>query len=138
MQRLNQALAIAGGGLEGDRYCTGEGSFNRGYPTIRPLTLINYRFVAGTPHEHTHRRNIAIAGIELMYAFGRYEKTHINIGNVVVEIHKYCDPCDRPDKLAGTKGFKNALQDCGGVVANVIEGGIIRIGDTVIPPPKKY
>lgn len=42
-----------------------------------------------------------------------------------------------PDKGAPVQR-KEALQDCGGVLAHVIVGGIIRVGDEVIPPPKKY
>ncbi len=52
---------------------------------------------------------------------------------------KYCDPCTRPNKLSGRKmNFKETFFDRGGLIAEVVEGGIIKIGDPVIPPPKNY
>ena len=42
-------------------------------------------------------------------------------------------------KLSGnTMSFKNMFSDRGGLVAEIIEGGLIKVGDLVIPPPKGY
>jgi hypothetical protein len=52
---------------------------------------------------------------------------------------KYCDPCTRPSKLSGkTKSFKERFFDRGGLIAEIIEGGVITVGDQLIPPPKGY
>ena len=45
MQRAQEVEAIAGSGLKGDRYSTGEGSFNKGAQGKRQVTLINSRLV---------------------------------------------------------------------------------------------
>lgn len=135
MQRFETATLLWNRGIEGDRYCAGRGSF----PGKRHVTIINHRFIAGTPWEHIHRRNLVISGIELMYAFGREHHALIRIGeNVRLKLIKYCDPCERPGKLSGVLGMKKALQDCGGVIAQVIIGGVIRVGDEVIVKPKGY
>lgn len=45
MKHVEIVKAIAGAGLEGDRYCAGEGSFNKGRPGKRQVTLINKIFL---------------------------------------------------------------------------------------------
>ena len=39
MQEIAEVEAIAGQGLNGDRYTTGEGSFNKGKQGVRQVTL---------------------------------------------------------------------------------------------------
>ena len=52
---------------------------------------------------------------------------------------KYCDPCSRPSQLARKEqSFEEVFFDRGGLVAEILESGIIRVGDTVFPPIKGY
>ena len=136
MQSLEQVMAIAGEGLAGDRYSRGEGSFNKGKQGQRQVTLINAIFFPGTTFTHAEtRRNIATMGVELMWLIGR----EFEIGEACMRGIKYSDPCARPSKLAGKeKLFSEAFHDRGGLVAEVIRGGLIRVGDFIIPPPKGY
>jgi MOSC domain-containing protein YiiM len=137
MQMLQHVEAIAGAGLKGDRYAAGEGSFNKKTGIgNRQITLINARFFAGTSFEFLEsRRNIAVNGVELMWLIGREFK----IGDARMRGVKYCDPCMRPSKLANkTEAFMDAFQDCGGLVAEVLESGIIRLQSSVIIPNKGY
>lgn len=136
MQEVKQVLAIANEGLEGDRYCTGDGSFNRETKGRRQVTLINGIFFEGTGFEYKDsRRNIVTNGVELMWLIGREFK----IGEAIFKGVKYCDPCNRPSNLSGNpKSFKEVFWDRGGLIAEVIQGGIIRKGDPVIPPKKDY
>lgn len=61
------------------------------------------------------------------------------IGTARLRGLKYCDPCMRPSKLAeNTLVFNNVFEDAGGLVAEVLESGLIRMNDAVIPPPKGY
>ena len=137
MQSLESVMAITGAGLEGDRYSTGEGSFNTDKIGLRQVTLMNTMFFPGSGFEYHHsRRNLFVEGVELMWLIGRDTFT---IGGVVLKAVKYCDPCLRPSNLSGIEAsFKEAFFDRGGIIAEVIEGGILRIGDEVIPPPKGY
>lgn len=136
MQSVQEVKAIAGHGLDGDRYSTGDGSFNKGAQGNRQVTLINGIFFEGSGFEyHESRRNIVTKDIELMWLIGR----EFRIGSAVFRGIKYCDPCERPHKLSGNrKSFKDTFLDRGGLIAEIIESGIIKIGDKIIPPPKGY
>lgn len=135
MQLVDSVEAIAGQGLRGDRYASAEGSFNRGTSGERQVTLINALFFDGSGFEYVDsRRNIVTRGVELMWLIGR----DFQIGQARFRGVKYCDPCDRPSKLSGRPGFRERFQDRGGLVAEVLEGGLIKIGDSIIPPSKGY
>jgi hypothetical protein len=128
--------AIRDMGLEGDRYCYGEGSFNKGHLGKRQVTLINKIFFNGTGFDYDDsRRNIVTDGVELMWLIDK----EFEIGGATMRGVKYCDPCERPTILSGTqRSFKEMFFDRGGLIAEVIKGGWIRQGDLVIPPPKGY
>jgi hypothetical protein len=136
LQNVPDVLAIEGRGLQGDRYCNGEGSFNRGRVGSRQVTLINARFLAVSFYTCADsRRNIAVDGVELMWLIGR----EFDIGQARFRGVKYCDPCDRPRKLSGkAQDFQWKFHDKGGLVAEVVRGGLIRVGDAIVPPPKVY
>ena len=136
MQQVQEVEAIAGQGLKGDRYATGNGSFNKGKQGNRQVTLINGIFFEGSGFEFTDsRRNIITTGVELMWLVGR----EFQIGTTRFRGVKYCDPCNRPSELSGKeKSFKETFFDRGGLVAEIIESGMIKTGDEIIPPPKGY
>lgn len=100
MEEVEVVEAIAGDGLAGDRYSTGEGSFNRNQRGRRQVTLINSIFFKDSGFEYTEsRRNIVTHGLELMWLIGR----EFQVGNARLVGRHYCDPCLRPSKLAGKK-----------------------------------
>jgi hypothetical protein len=139
MQAVEEVEAITGQGLNGDRYSTGEGSFNKGAQGKRQVTLINGIFFEGSGFEYIDsRRNIVTIGVELMWLIGR----EFQIGMAKFRGVKYCEPCTRPNKLGRKKlvaePFNIVFHDRGGLIAEVVEGGVIKVGDTVIPPPKGY
>ena len=136
MQKVESVEAIAGAGLKGDRYCTGEGSYNRDAQGKRQVTLINAVFFEGSGFDYADsRRNIVTEGIELMWLIGR----EFCIGDVRMRGVKYCDPCNRPSKLSG-KGqrFEVLFSDRGGLIAEILSDGVITNNSEVIPPPKGY
>ena len=136
MREAEEVNALAGMGLEGDRYCRGEGSFNKDNQGKRQVTLINGLFLVDSGFTATDtRRNIVTLNVELMYLIGK----EFQIGDAVFYGVKYCDPCMKPSKLSGKKhSFKQAFHDRGGLIAEVRKSGIIRVGSPVIPPPKGY
>jgi hypothetical protein len=72
MEEVEIVEAIVGAGLAGDRYSTGEGSFNRNRQGKRQLTLINSIFFKNSGFESIEsRRNIVTQGVELMWLIGR-------------------------------------------------------------------
>lgn len=136
MHLVPEVEALAGHGLKGDRYATGDGSFNKGKHGIRQVTLINGIFFEGSGFNYVDsRRNIVTMGVELMWLIGR----EFQIGTSRFRGVKYCDPCTRPSTLSGKeRNFKEAFFDRGGLVAEIIESGIIKVGDPIIPPPRDY
>jgi len=140
MQKIETVEAIAGAGLQGDRYAKAEGSFNRGRPGKRQVTLINAKFFSGSGFEYLDcRRNIIASGVELMWLIGK----EFRVGTALFRGVMYCDPCTRPNKLGGEKllsapPFKEAFHELGGLIAEITEGGMISVGCKIIPPPKGY
>ena len=136
MREVSEVEAIAGQGLKGDRYATGEGSFNRNKQGARQVTLMNAGHFPGSGFNYADsRRNIFTQDVELMRLIGR----EFQIGKVLFRGVKYCEPCRKPSKLAGIeRKFSEAFFDKGGLIAEVVEGGIIRVGAIVVPPPKGY
>lgn len=137
MQSISHVEAIEGAGLKGDRYCIGSGSFNKKTGVgNRQVTIMNGKFFRGTGFKFTDsRRNIFTSDdCEVLWLIGRT----FSIGKASMRGIKYCDPCERPSKLSGIPGFKDQFIDCGCIVAEVLEGGLIRVGDEIVPPVKGY
>ncbi len=136
LHKVQEVLAIAGQGLEGDRYAKGAGSFSKGKIGRRQVTLMNTRFFydCGFSYEDS-RRNLFIRDTELMWLIGR----EFDIGDARMKGIKYCDPCMRPSKLSGkSQQFQDTFHDCGGLIVDVIKTGMIRVGSLLIPPSKGY
>ena len=136
MVSVEEAMAVAGEGLSGDRYARGEGSWSRGQVGRRQVTLINALFVQGSGFEYVEtRRNIATSGVELMDLIGQ----EFLIGDAMMRGVKYCDPCLRPSVLSNKDiAFREVFHDRGGLVAEVLRSGLIRVGSLVVPPKKHY
>lgn len=136
MQEVPEVQAVVGHGLRGDRYATGEGSFNKGSMGSRQVTFMNTIFFEGSGFEFKDsRRNIFVEGVELMWLIGR----EFQVGTARFRGIKYCDPCQRPSKLSGkAESFRDAFFDRGGLIAEVVETGVIRVDDEVKTPSKGY
>ncbi|HEU4639229.1 MAG TPA: hypothetical protein VFS84_10280 [Candidatus Binatia bacterium] len=129
MEEVETAEAIAGAGLAGDRYSTGEGSFNKNRQGRRQVSLINAIFFDSSGFEFVEsRRNIVTQGIELMWLIGR----EFQIGKAQFRGQNYCDPCLRPSRLSGkTQKFLESFSDRGGLIAEILQGGTIKKGDLI-------
>lgn len=130
------ALAIAGRGLDGDRYAEGRGHYSdtpsRGGG--REVTLIASEALAHLRDDHglalstgETRRNLTTQDVDLEALIGRT----FRIGQATLAGIKPCPPCGYLDELTG-RSLKAALRDVGGLRANVVVGGMIRVGDSVI------
>lgn len=137
MEYVEKVLALARAGLKGDRYCTGEGSFNKKTGVgNRQVTLINALFFRDSGFTYAEsRRNIIASGIELMDLIGK----KFQVCRAVFKGVKYCSPCERPNSLIGkSRSFRESFSDRGGIIAEIIEGGEIWRDGPIIPPPKGY
>ncbi|GEM_PF-1353987 len=129
LKTIDEVYAEAGMGLVGDRYHGGAGSWNKGKPGHRQVTLINGIFFERTEFKYADaRRNFITHDIELMDLIGQM----FTVGAVTFQGVRYCDPCQRPSKLAGiTDSFRKVFFDRGGLIADVVSSGIIKTGDAV-------
>jgi MOSC domain-containing protein YiiM len=132
MQPLESASAIAGTGLEGDRYALGVGFYSDGQDG-RQLTLIEAEDLErlerehGVPlAQHECRRNIVTRGIELAPLIGH----RFRIGDVLCEGIRACPPCNHLEELT-RPGPLRGLARSGGIRAHILTDGEIRIGDVV-------
>jgi len=121
---------VAGRGIRGDRYYRGQGTWSE---IDRDLTLFEAEALEGlladtgielAPNEI--RRNVMTRGVALNDLVGRRFRVG-EIEGVGVEL---CQPCSHLQKLT-RPGVLRGLVDRGGLRANVVRGGAIRIGDEV-------
>ena len=125
---VESVVAIAGRGLQGDRYASGRGTFSgpgRGYQ----LTLVE----AETLDElnvswERARRNVVTRGVSLNPLVGR----RFRIGDVECIGRRLCEPCAHLEKVSGA-GLLRPLVHRGGLRADILAGGTIELGDELVP-----
>ena len=123
---LPAVRALAGSGLAGDRHVTGAGTFPSGLPGSA-LTLIEAEVCDSfdpplRPDEH--RRNLVTRGIALNALVGR----DFMIGDVRCRGMRLCEPCKVAERYAA-RPILRALIHRGGLRADILTGGRIRLGD---------
>lgn len=126
MASVDGADAVAGLGLQGDRYAGGSGK--RGITLIQAEHLPVIAALAGHPviPPATLRRNLVVAGIPLSALKGQ----RFRVGEVLLEGTGDCDPCSRMEDALGPGGY-NAMRGMGGLCARILEGGRVGVGDAV-------
>lgn len=132
MSRVEQVRALAGCGLQGDRYCAGTG-FWTPYGDVCEVTLISAEDLDYIEdelglrvHNGEHRRNVVVRGIDL----GSLRGMRFCIGEVLLEYDRPRPPCRHVQQLS-EPGMTRALRNRGGLCARVIEEGTIREGDAL-------
>ena len=131
MQALESALAVAGRGLEGDRYAAGAGTFTPragrrpGYDlTLVAAEVLDELAAAGQAMDFAGtRRNVLTRGVDVNALVGR----RFRIGDVLCEGRRLCEPCVHLDRLSGP-GILRPLIHRGGLRADVLTDGEIRVG----------
>ena len=127
--------AVAGRGLEGDRYYRGEGIYNdRDDLDPSDVTLIEVEALEAAAEDYgvefeagAHRRNVTTRGVALNHLVGE----RFRVGGAVVEGTGLCEPCGYMESLAGQADGAAALEHRGGLDARIVESGRIGVGDDV-------
>jgi MOSC domain-containing protein YiiM len=134
MVPVQEIEAVAGRGLCGDRYAELKGAFQRG--KIEPsqeVTLIEREALEAASQRYelpiTHaasRRNLLTEGVPLNHLVGRT----FSVGSTTLRGIELCEPCGYLEKHT-FEGIKKALLHRGGLRAQIVAGGTLRVGDEV-------
>ncbi len=111
--------AIEGLGLAGDRHANAAST--RQVLLMDEETLAAFGLHAGAVKENITTRGIAFKTLT--------PGMRLRIGGVWLEITKACTPCSRMDEIR--PGLRTALEGQRGVLARVIQGGEMQIGDAI-------
>jgi MOSC domain-containing protein YiiM len=134
MRIVERVRAIAGIGLEGDRYATRAGHWSANEKVDRQVTLIAAEELERlaalgielAPGET--RRNVTTRGIDLNALVGH----RFRIGDVECEATRLCEPCQYLTDLVG-RPILEPLVHRAGIRARILTGGEIAVGDEVVP-----
>jgi MOSC domain-containing protein YiiM len=127
-ESVARANAVAGRGLEGDRYYEGKGTFSH-WRGERDLTLIEAEAIEAADaalEPAAARRNVVVRGIDLNALVGK----RFRVGAVECEALEPAPPCKHLEKLT-EPGVMRALVGRGGIRAAIRSGGEIAVGDAV-------
>jgi MOSC domain-containing protein YiiM len=134
MIRVERVRAIAGVGLEGDRYATKTGYWSPNLGVDRDVTLIEAEVLEDLATTDgivlsagESRRNVTTRGIRLNDLVGR----RFRVGNVVCEGTRLCEPCQYLTDLVG-KPVLRPLVHRAGLRARIVDGGEIAVGAEVV------
>ena len=128
MVSLERVEAITGCGLEGDRYCIDE----PGEKSFENLTLIEqeaYDYLASIDLElptNALRRNLVTTGIALNPLLGK----EFMVGDVRCLGTELAEPCNYIQGRT-MPGVLKAMVGRGGLRCQILEGGLISVGDVV-------
>jgi MOSC domain-containing protein YiiM len=134
MVKIERATARAGRGLEGDRYFDGRGTFSNVHARGHDLTLIEAEVLDtltlpdGQLSPEEARRNIVTRGIELNALVGQ----RFRVGAVECFGQRLCEPCAHLERVSD-RTLLRPLVHKGGLRADVLSDGEIRIGDEIAP-----
>lgn len=138
MEQVTEVQAVAGRGLEGDRYAERKGYWTNvdecqvtlieeeGLDEIRASTEVQVS-------NGEHRRNIITRGVRLLELVG----TRFKVGEAILEFDRPRPPC-RYIQSRSEHGMTKALgRNRGGICARVVQSGPIRAGDQIVVLGKK-
>jgi MOSC domain-containing protein YiiM len=121
LEPRDEVRVTTGAGIDGDRY--GD----------KDITLFEAEAIEGLKEDtginlkpNEIRRNVMTRGIALNDLLGH----RIRVGQVEAVVTELCHPCSHLQKLT-QPGVLRGLVNRGGLNADVLEGGAIRVGDQV-------
>lgn len=143
MHEMDNVMAIAGVGLEQDRYALGLGAFSttaigkvRDITFISQLAINEANSVLTQMNEPVYdgsqtRRNIVLSNVDGQ-SLNELVGKKFWIGQALFEGTELCEPCKRPAKLLGRSVFMQAFENRGGIRAKVLQSGLLKIGAKLV------
>ena len=134
MKKVEQLYALAGRGIEGDRYFLGTGTYSKSPEPGRQVTLIKSEVLESLKNKleinvkpEESRRNILTQGIEINDLIG----TEFYVGTVRLRAHRITQPCLYLEKLLDQPGLYTELWDKGGISCEILSDGVIKERDII-------
>ena len=134
MKKMEQLNALAGRGIEGDRYFLGTGTYSKTPQPGRQVTLIKSEILEWlkdkfeiTVKPEESRRNILTRGIEINDLIG----AEFFVGKVRLRAHRLTQPCLYLEKLLDQPGLYKELWENGGISCEILSDGVIKAGDII-------
>jgi MOSC domain-containing protein YiiM len=120
MRPVPSATLISGLGIQGDKHAVAVSDRQVLLADKEALDAVGV--IPGTIKE-----NLTVEGLNVM---DLPEGSRLRLGtSAVLEITKICEPCFRMDEIRD--GLKQELEGRRGMVARVIQGGTIHLGDPI-------
>jgi len=133
MQSVRQVQAVHGRGLAGDRYFLEPGITPENRKPDQQITLIEIEAVEALAKEQgieispaEIRRNLVLRGAELNALVDKKFK----LGEVLLRGMRLCEPCQYLAKKTQPEVLPGLLHR-GGLRAEILNDGVIRVGDTL-------
>ena len=120
MQQVALARAVENLGLEGDRHAKADSK--RQVLLMEAETLTKFDLRVGDVKENITTRGIALMSLPV--------GARLRVGEAVFEITGVCHPCSRMDDLL--PGLRETLSGQRGMLARVMQGGLLRVGDAIV------
>src|SRR5881296_2672228 len=135
MRSVDRIRAVPGKGLEGDRYFRASGTYSDWPGPGREITLIESEAIEAMARDNElaiapgeARRNVVTRGAPLNHLVGR----EFLVGGVRLRGIRLCEPCSHLEGLT-RRGVLAGLIHRGGLRAQILVGGEIRVGDPIVP-----
>ena len=136
LRAVGEVVAVAGVGLEGDRYAARLGTFAAPPFEDREVTLIEAEALDALAADGVSlapgdaRRNLVTRGVPLNHLVG----AEFVVGDVVLRGRRLCEPCDHLARLTSRAAMKSLIHR-GGLRAQILVGGALRTSDAIAPRP---
>jgi MOSC domain-containing protein YiiM len=139
MKVVREVRALMGQGLDGDRYAVKLGTYSNDPGSGRAVTLIEFETIEALRRDYqialetgATRRNLVTRGVALNHLVG----VEFAVGDALLRGTRLCDPCAHMERLT-IKGALRGLIHRGGLRAEIVKGGMIRVGDLIKIPNSK-
>ena len=126
---VNEATAISGKGLEGDRNCSERNM--RQVLFMDQETLDQLELKPGQIKENVTTTGLDLSKVEAGQVF--FIGGRDAVDPVTMEIVGPCEPCQKMDAIR--PGLRKTLDGQRGMLAIVLNGGAIKVGDTIRVEP---
>jgi MOSC domain-containing protein YiiM len=133
LRNIEQVNVIKGMGLEGDRYYNRTGTYSDKHDESREATFIESEALDALAKDYNielegteSRRNISTKGVALNHLVGKEFK----VGEAVFRGIRLCEPCTHLEEISGKMARKGLIHR-GGLRAQIVKSGLIRVGDMI-------